>query len=311
MAMMCGPCVTAVVTEGGALFTWGANTFGQLGLGTLVHQQQPARIDGLDQPAAARVRMVAAGSFHQVVVLEDGSICTWGCGGFCQLWDGDHQPKRVVGGCGGGAFARRVRLDPASTTDTARVLRSMQKKVPARLGLDVFAGSPVVMVSCGMTHTLAVTAAGRAWTCGNNKFGQLGHGDTADRTSFTLVSLERLEEAMIVMAACNSFHNAVVTAEGRVWTWGHGKAGCLGHNDEQTRLAPVLVAGEQFDGSTIVMVAAGLGHTVAVMMMMIVYWYSFSNHYTRECIHWTRVGRRGCGAGENMASWAWATTFEG
>jgi alpha-tubulin suppressor-like RCC1 family protein len=136
-------------------------------------------------------------------------------------------------------------------------LRSMQKKVPARLGLDVFAGSPVVMVSCGMTHTLAVTAAGRAWTCGNNKFGQLGHGDTADRTSFTLVSLERLEEAMIVMAACNSFHNAVVTAEGRVWTWGWGYAGCLDHNDEQHRRTPALLAAEQLGGSTIVMVAAG------------------------------------------------------
>ena len=73
-------------------------------------------------------------------------------------------------------------------------------------------------------HTLAVTAAGRAWTCGNNHIGQLGHGDTADRLVFTLVSLERLGEARIVMAACGCCRNAVVTAEGRVWTWGKGIA---------------------------------------------------------------------------------------
>ena len=42
MAVACGLCVTAAVTEGGALFTWGLNTFGQLGLGTLAHQQQPS-----------------------------------------------------------------------------------------------------------------------------------------------------------------------------------------------------------------------------------------------------------------------------
>ena len=35
-----------------------------------------------------------------------------------------------------------------------------------------------------------------------------------------------------------------------------------------------------------------------VMMMMIVYWYSFSNHYTRECIH-TCERERTCGSSQS------------
>ena len=34
------------------------------------------------------------------------------------------------------------------------------------------------------------------------------------------------------------------------------------------------------------------------MMMMIVYWYSFSNHYTRECIH-TCKRERTCGSSQS------------
>ena len=41
----------------------------------------------------------------------------------------------------------------------------------------------------------------------------------------------------------------VVSAEGRVWTFGYGYRGSLGHNDEQDRLVPTLLATEVFKGS--------------------------------------------------------------
>ena len=61
----------------------------------------------------------------------------------------------------------------------------------------LFAGSRVVMVSCGFSHTMAVTAAGHAWTCGHNNKGQLGVGDTADRLGFTHVDAGQLGGARI------------------------------------------------------------------------------------------------------------------
>ena len=58
----------------------------------------------------------------------------------------------------------------------------------------------------------------------------------------------------------------VVSAEGRVWTFGDGAFGCLGLNDEQNRLVPTLLAAEVFEGSMIVTVAAGGVYTMAVTL---------------------------------------------
>ena len=118
------------------------------------------------------------------------------------------------------------------------------------------------MVSCGGMHTMAVTPVGHAWTCGRNEYGQLGVGDTANRLGFTRVDAGQLGGARIVMAACGLLHSVVVSAEGGVWTFGCGRG--LGHNDEQNRLVPTLLAAEVFKGSKIVTVAAGGSHTMAV-----------------------------------------------
>ena len=111
---------------------------------------------------------------------------------------------------------------------------------------------------------MAVTAAGHVWTCGYNDYGQLGVGDTTNRLGFTQVDAGQLGGARIVMAACGWLHSVVVSAEGRVCTFGQGWNGCLGLNDEQSRLVPALLAAEVFEGSMIVTVAAGGYYTMAV-----------------------------------------------
>lgn len=55
----------------------------------------------------------------------------------------------------------------------------------------------LLMVACGVAHTITVTSAGNAYSCGLNEAGQLGLGDKQARKSFARVSLRG-----IVMAAC-------------------------------------------------------------------------------------------------------------
>jgi alpha-tubulin suppressor-like RCC1 family protein len=156
------------VTEDGELFAWGNGRDGHLGLGAVLHQQQPARAGGPEMFGNQRIRLAAAGWNHLAVVAEDGAVYTCGHRGHGQLGLGDEQPRRRL------------------------------TRVPQAL----FAGSRVVMVSCGYLHTMAVTAAGHAWTSGGNDGGQLGVGDTADRLGFTQVDAGQLGGARIVMAAC-------------------------------------------------------------------------------------------------------------
>ena len=142
----CGVYFTVAVTEDGELFACGQGDHGQLGLGAVLHQQQPARAGGPELFANQRIRLAAAGCWHLAVVAEDGAVYTCGRGDCGQLGLGDGQPRRRL------------------------------TRVPQAL----FAGSRVVMVSCGGWHTMAVTAVGHAWTCGYNHYGQLGMGDTAN-----------------------------------------------------------------------------------------------------------------------------------
>jgi len=97
----------------------------------------------------------------------------------------------------------------------------------------------------------------------------------------------------------------VVSAEGRVWTFGWGWNSCLGHNDEQSRLLPTLLAEEVFKGSKIVTVAAGGYHTIvgersAVGVGQGILWPAGPGRHQQQ----KRCGR---GARDPTASWAWAT----
>lgn len=41
---------------------------------------------------------------------------------------------------------------------------------------------------------------------------------------------------------CRFYHTLSVTKSGSLYTWGDGKEGKLGHNDDATRLLPTLVS---------------------------------------------------------------------
>ena len=80
------------------------------------------------------------------------------------------------------------------------------------------------------------------WSCSWGVFGQLGHGDTADKLVLMIVGVEGFRGAQIVMVAAGGAHSVALGAAGRVWTWGYGKDGQLGHNDEENRLVETLAS---------------------------------------------------------------------
>ena len=221
---------TIVLAQDGALHACGHGEYGQLGLNTREHQLQPARVGGAELHDGAPVVLVAAGEYHWAAVLADGAVLTCGRGHCGQLGHGDAQDRLQ----------------------------------PALLVLPVFGSARVVFVACGRFHTLAVTGGGRVFSCGGNSYGQLGHGDTIGRQVFALVNAGLLGGCRIVLAAAGDGHSVAATAEGDVFSWGDGTDCCLGHNDEEDRLAPTQLGRGQFGGGRVVLMAAGVLHTVAL-----------------------------------------------
>ena len=77
------------------------------------------------------------------VLTSDGKIYTWGFGGYGRLGHGDESSVLAE------LLPRRI-----------EALRSVR----------------AVAVSAGFSHSLAPSAAGEVYSCGDGRFGKLGHG---------------------------------------------------------------------------------------------------------------------------------------
>jgi alpha-tubulin suppressor-like RCC1 family protein len=66
------------------------------------------------------------------------------------------------------------------------------------------------------------------------------------------------------MAACGNEHTAVVSEDGRLWTWGDGSEGRLGHGDMEPRVEPQQIAGNSMRGRVLLAALGGI-HSAAVM----------------------------------------------
>src|SRR5262249_43581581 len=75
---------TCARREGGTLWCWGANDFGQLGDGTRVDKPLPVQVTAL----GASVVEVSAGGWHTCVRKSDGTVWCWGLNETGQLGDG-------------------------------------------------------------------------------------------------------------------------------------------------------------------------------------------------------------------------------
>ncbi|WP_369406337.1 RCC1 domain-containing protein, partial [Archangium violaceum] len=74
---------TVELKADGTVWTWGHNTYGQVGSGTLTPDSAPVRVRGL-----ANIIAVSAGYYHSVALREDGTVWTWGYNTYGQLGDG-------------------------------------------------------------------------------------------------------------------------------------------------------------------------------------------------------------------------------
>lgn len=118
----------------------------------------------------------------------------------------------------------------------------------------------ISMIAAGREHSMCLTKSNEIFTWGSGVQGKLGHGDEAEQNQpKEIVGIN--QQAPIFISAGES-HSACVTASGKLFTWGDGQYGKLGHGSTQTELVPLQVMG--LEDVEISMVSCGSFHTLAV-----------------------------------------------
>lgn len=215
-SIACGERHAAFVTKQGEVFSWGEELGGRLGHGVDADASHPKLIDGLKN---LNIEFLACGEYHSCAVTLSGDIYTWG----------------------------------GSSCNFALLGHGFQSSqwIPKKLN-GPLEGIHVSSVSCGPWHTAVVTSAGQLFTFGDGTFGVLGHGD---RKSISVPrEVECLKGLRTVRVACGVWHSAAVIevmvgsssssncSSGKLFTWGDGDKGRLGHGDRDAKLVPTCVA---------------------------------------------------------------------
>lgn len=130
--------------------------------------------------------------------------------------------------------------------------------------VDTVAVCNVDSVACGEYHTCAISAAGDlfTWGDGTHNSGLLGHKTVVSHWIPKRVS-GPLEGIQVLSVSCGTWHSALTTSDGKVFTFGDGTFGVLGHGNRESIAYPKQI--ESLSGLRTVKVACGVWHTAAIV----------------------------------------------
>lgn len=127
--------------------------------------------------------------------------------------------------------------------------------------VDTLVGKKPRQLSCGGFHTAVVTEDGRLYTFGGGEHGQLGHNDRVNKVKPTFV--QALAGVFVSQITCGWSHSVALTNKGKIFTWGNGDHGKLGHGSGRKVSVPNVV--ETLKDYRVVRVASYNEHTAALV----------------------------------------------
>jgi alpha-tubulin suppressor-like RCC1 family protein len=128
---------------------------------------------------------------------------------------------------------------PISNVEEADLAGQKKMKIFHPKLLNSLKDTIIVQVSCGHTHSMAITITRRALAWGSNKSSQLGLGENAPTYVYIPTVIPELYD--ISQISCGSEHTVALTTYNDLYSWGEGEGGLLGHGELKTEKSPRII----------------------------------------------------------------------
>ena len=180
-----GDCLTAAVKTDGTLWVWGYNDMGQVGNNSTSDRKTPVQV-------LTNVYTVSAMGNHVMAIKNDNTLWAWGDNTYGQLGKGNTTVQRTPVQVMTGAAQVSAGFDHTGVIKTDGTLWFCGRNYMGPFGNGSSSGysaanpnwvqtaGSYLAVKCGDRITGVVTADGRLLVAGDNTYGQLGLGFTAN-----------------------------------------------------------------------------------------------------------------------------------
>ena len=211
IAVSCGKYYTAILKSNGTVYTFGRNTYGQLGDGSYTNSNTPVPVVDINGDIVEDIIAVSCGGEHTAIVKSNGTVYTFGRNNVKQLGIGEEYYPNI-------------------TSRSTIPLQVLEYIITEENG-DGYSetAKDVIAVSCGDRHTLILKSDGTVFSFGNNTTFELGLGITNSFYEEYAKFIAGISD-IIDISAGYSF-SAILKSDGTVYTFGNNGYGQLGIGD--------------------------------------------------------------------------------
>ena len=244
----CGYYYTLFLTSDGKVYSCGYNVYGQLGLGHNNHPQPtPQEITHFTNNNI-NITQIACGSSHAIFLASDGKVYGAGYNSNGQLGLGHtthrNTPDEITYFTNNGINITHASGGYYNTIFIASdgKVYSVGQNSKGQLGLGnytnyntpqeitYFTTNSITITQSvsGSEHTVFLASDGKVYGCGNNNYGQLGHGNYNNYNTPQEITYFTTNNININLIASNAGSTIFLDTDSNVYTVGNNASGQLG-----------------------------------------------------------------------------------
>jgi alpha-tubulin suppressor-like RCC1 family protein len=275
---------TLVIKNNGAIWAWGMNSFGELGLGDTDNRSRPNQVGGL-LPTHITTLTATLSSLTQVDLSwsetdnEDGlqilRSVTPAPYTLLATFNPDvtsYSDTTVITT----AYAYRIKAfnNVGEVLSPLVILNVTDTNIGNSYVVTGVFSTPSLDLDWDMVvttkHTVARKSNGTLWSWGYNYYGQLGLGDMINRTTPSQIG-SASDWSIITIG---SLHSVCLKTNCTIWSWGYNYYGQLGDGTANNKYIPIQIG----TGSDWTVAVSGYDHTLALKTNGTIWSWGINNY---------------------------------